>query len=93
MDRKVLMTGNEAIGEAAIQAGCDFYAGYPITPSSEIITYCGSVGTLSGLGYYALKLIGMPNVKLYVRSFKEWKSLEKPTASQKDANYCDLSAE
>ena len=64
-----------------------------IQPNSEIITYCGSVGTLSGLGYYALKSIGMPNVKLYVRSFKEWKSLEKPTASQKDANYWDLSAE
>ncbi|HSB56243.1 MAG TPA: rhodanese-like domain-containing protein [Nitrosopumilaceae archaeon] len=64
-----------------------------ISPNSEIITYCGSVGTLSGLGYYALKSIGMPNVKLYVRSFKEWKSLDKPTSSQKDANYWDLSAE
>ena len=64
-----------------------------ISPNAEIITYCGSVGTLSGLGYYALKSIGMENVKLYVRSFKEWKSLEKPTESQRDANYWDLSAE
>ena len=64
-----------------------------ISPNAEIITYCGSVGTLSGLGYYALKSIGMKNVKLYVRSFKEWKSLEKPTDSQRDANYWDLSAE
>jgi len=64
-----------------------------ITSNSEIITYCGSVGTLSGLGYYALKSIGMDNVKLYVRSFKEWKSLEKPIEQQKDANYWDLSAE
>ncbi len=64
-----------------------------ITPESEIITYCGSVGTLSGLGYYALKSLGMDNVKLYVRSFKEWKSLEKPIEKQKDANYWDLSAE
>ena len=64
-----------------------------ISPSSEIITYCGSVGTLSGLGYYALKSIGMENVKLYVRSFKEWKALEKPIESQRDANYWDLSAE
>jgi len=64
-----------------------------ISPNGEIITYCGSVGTLSGLGYYALKSIGMENVKLYVRSFKEWKSLEKPTESQRDANYWDLSAE
>ncbi|MFH1679957.1 MAG: 2-oxoacid:acceptor oxidoreductase subunit alpha [Candidatus Eisenbacteria bacterium] len=31
-----VMTGNEACAEAAIAAGCRFYAGYPITPSSEI---------------------------------------------------------
>jgi len=64
-----------------------------ISSGSEVITYCGSVGTLSGLGYYALKSIGMPNVKLYVRSFKEWKSLERPIEKQSDANYWDLSAE
>jgi thiosulfate/3-mercaptopyruvate sulfurtransferase len=45
-----------------------------ISGDSEIITYCGSVGTLSGLAYYALKSVGLPNAKLYVRSFKEWKS-------------------
>jgi thiosulfate/3-mercaptopyruvate sulfurtransferase len=45
------------------------------------------------LGYYALKSIGMENVKLYVRSFKEWKALEKPIERQNDANYWDLSAE
>jgi len=64
-----------------------------IPSDAEVITYCGSVGTLSGLGYYALKSIGMENVKLYVRSFKEWKSLEKPIERQNDANYWDLSAE
>ncbi|MGI0087428.1 MAG: sulfurtransferase [Nitrosotalea sp.] len=64
-----------------------------ISSDSEVITYCGSVGTLSGLGYYALKSIGIQNVKLYVRSFKEWESLEKPIEKQKDANYWDLSAE
>src|SRR5918998_796487 len=42
-----------------------------ITSDSEIITYCGSVGTLSGLTYYALKLAGFKNVKLYPKSFKE----------------------
>ena len=47
-----------------------------ISEDAEIITYCGSVGTLSGLAYYALKSIGIPNVKLYVHSFKEWKNLE-----------------
>ncbi len=64
-----------------------------VTGNSEIITYCGSVGTLSGLAYYALKSVGLLNTKLYVRSFKEWKNLEKPTAKQEDANYWDLSAE
>lgn len=31
-----LMQGNEAIAMGAIAAGCRFYAGYPITPSTEI---------------------------------------------------------
>lgn len=33
------MKGNEACAEAAIQAGCRFYAGYPITPQNEIPEY------------------------------------------------------
>jgi 2-oxoglutarate ferredoxin oxidoreductase subunit alpha len=33
---KVLMVGNEAIGEAAIKAGCELYFAYPITPQSEL---------------------------------------------------------
>ena len=32
----VLLTGNEACAEGAITAGCLFFGGYPITPSSEI---------------------------------------------------------
>ena len=31
-----LLQGNEACARAAIASGCRFYAGYPITPSSEI---------------------------------------------------------
>src|SRR5512146_1367557 len=31
--------GNEAVAEAAIQAGCRFYAGYPITPQNEVPEY------------------------------------------------------
>ena len=64
-----------------------------IKPDSEIITYCGSVGTLSGLAFYALKSINLSNVKLYVKSFKEWKNLKKSTSKQENADYCDLSAE
>ena len=64
-----------------------------IPEDAEIITYCGSVGTLSGLAYYALKSIGIPNVRLYVNSFKEWKKLEKPIGKQENAAYWDLSAD
>jgi 2-oxoglutarate ferredoxin oxidoreductase subunit alpha len=39
---KALMKGNEALAEAAIQAGCLFYAGYPITPQNEIPEYLSS---------------------------------------------------
>lgn len=35
-ERSVLLQGNEACALGAIAAGCRFYAGYPITPSSEI---------------------------------------------------------
>jgi len=34
-----LMKGNEAMAEAAIQAGMDAYFGYPITPQSEVLEY------------------------------------------------------
>ncbi len=33
------MEGSHAVAEAAIQAGCRFYAGYPITPSTEVLEY------------------------------------------------------
>ena len=36
---KKLMKGSEAIGEAAIQAGCRLFFGYPITPQNEIPEY------------------------------------------------------
>ena len=36
---KKLMKGNEAVAEAAIQAGCRFFFGYPITPQNEIPEY------------------------------------------------------
>ena len=36
MSRVSFMHGNEAVAEGAIAAGCRFYAGYPITPSTEI---------------------------------------------------------
>jgi 2-oxoglutarate ferredoxin oxidoreductase subunit alpha len=39
MSEMKLMKGNEALAEAAIQAGCDAYFGYPITPQSEVLEY------------------------------------------------------
>ena len=36
---KVLMKGCEAVAEAAVRAGCRFFAGYPITPQNEIPEY------------------------------------------------------
>jgi len=34
--KNVLMQGNEAVAFGALDAGCNFFAGYPITPSTEI---------------------------------------------------------
>lgn len=36
---KVLMKGNEAVGQACISAKCDAYFAYPITPQSEVPEY------------------------------------------------------
>jgi 2-oxoglutarate/2-oxoacid ferredoxin oxidoreductase subunit alpha len=36
---RILMKGNEAIGAAAIAAGCRYFFGYPITPQSELPEY------------------------------------------------------
>ncbi len=36
---KILLRGNEVMSEAAIGAGCRFFAGYPITPQNEVPEY------------------------------------------------------
>ena len=36
---KLIMSGNEAIGLAALTAGCRFFSGYPITPATEIMEW------------------------------------------------------
>ena len=36
---KILMKGNEAFGKAAIEAGCKYFFGYPITPQNELPEY------------------------------------------------------
>ena len=37
MSREIVSTGNELAAKAAIDAGCEFFSGYPITPSSEVM--------------------------------------------------------
>ena len=37
--RPRLMKGNEAMADAAIEAGCDVYFGYPITPQAELLEH------------------------------------------------------
>ena len=39
MGQRQMMKGNEAIAEAAVQAGCKYFFGYPITPQNEIPEY------------------------------------------------------
>ena len=34
--KEALLQGNEAVVEGALRAGCRFFAGYPITPATEI---------------------------------------------------------
>lgn len=36
---KKVMKGNEAVAEAAIRSGLEFFCGYPITPQSELLEY------------------------------------------------------
>jgi len=36
---RMLMRGSHVVGEAAVRAGCRFYAGYPITPQNELPEY------------------------------------------------------
>ncbi len=37
--KRIVITGNEAVAYGALLAGCRFFAGYPITPSSEIMEW------------------------------------------------------
>ena len=38
---RLVMSGNEAAAVGAMHAGCTFFAGYPITPSSEVLHFLG----------------------------------------------------
>lgn len=51
MGMEVLIQGNAAIAESAIRAGCKYYFGYPITPSSEIAEYYAARNHQDGIVY------------------------------------------
>lgn len=46
---KMLINGNEALSLGAIQAGCKFSAGYPMTPGSSVLSYLAEYGADYGL--------------------------------------------
>lgn len=48
-DDKILINGNEAVGLGAIAAGCKFYCGYPMTPSTSLLTYISSKSNEMGI--------------------------------------------
>ena len=50
-DKKVLIKGNYAIAQASVNAGCQCYFGYPITPQTEIGEYLSGKMQELGRGY------------------------------------------
>jgi len=53
-EKTVFVQGNEVCAEAALYAGVGFYAGYPITPSSEIMEHMSR--RMPGLGLKFLQM-------------------------------------
>ena len=48
-DKKILINGNQALALGAIAAGCKYYCGYPMTPSTSIMTYISSKANQMGI--------------------------------------------
>ena len=56
MEEKKFVKGCEAVAEAAIRAGCRFFAGYPITPQNEVPEYLSRrLPEVGGIFMQALK--------------------------------------
>lgn len=45
----LLLTGSQAMGLGLVHAGCRFYAGYPMTPSSPLLTYVADIQNETGM--------------------------------------------
>ena len=48
-DNKILINGNQALALGAISGGCKYYCGYPMTPSTSIMTYLSSKADKMGI--------------------------------------------
>lgn len=48
-DNRILINGNQAFAMGAIAAGCRYYCGYPMTPSSSVMTYMSSKSNEMGI--------------------------------------------
>jgi len=48
MSREIISTGNELSAIASVDAGCEFFSGYPITPSSEVMHVISDLLPASG---------------------------------------------
>lgn len=48
-DKKIIINGNKALALGAIAAGCKFYCGYPMTPSTSILSYFSSKSNEMGI--------------------------------------------
>ncbi len=73
---KVLMSGNAAIGEAAIRAGCEAYFGYPITPQTEALEHMAAVNAISAEEVDAIVRQAICHWKF--RSQQSWKLAVDP---------------
>jgi len=47
--KQLLLTGSEAMGLGIVHAGCRLYAGYPMTPSSPLLTYIADIQNETGM--------------------------------------------
>ena len=63
MAKKVL-TGNQAVLEGALKAGLNFYSGYPITPSSEIMEKASEIAVEKDDFNFLIKLYNLHYSKL-----------------------------
>ena len=63
---KALMSGNHVAGEAAVRAGCRFYAGYPITPQNELTEYMASAMSKVNEGIFIQAEIDLAAINMVI---------------------------